>query len=192
MAACNSKPQITEVKPLQSAQQAMDTAGLAQFQQWKAQNELSTAVQPQETRPKPVEAVPVKTVEVIRERVVERPVPVRKKKTATQSVPEPAKPIEQKTESTDNATVQNDGSGSAESTTSNEAKAPATGEETAKKKGWSSTAKGAVIGGAGGAVVGAVINKKNPAVGAVIGGVLGAGAGYGIGHKKDKKDGRID
>ena len=60
------------------------------------------------------------------------------------------------------------------------------------KRGWSKSAKGAVIGGASGAVLGAVINKRNRAAGAVIGGVLGAGAGYGIGRKMDKKDGRIN
>jgi hypothetical protein len=61
----------------------------------------------------------------------------------------------------------------------------------AKKKGWSKSAKGAVIGGAGGAIVGAVVNKRNRAAGAVIGGVIGAGVGYGIGRGEDKKDGRI-
>jgi len=61
-----------------------------------------------------------------------------------------------------------------------------------KPKGWSGAAKGAVIGGVAGAAGGAVINKKNRAIGAVIGGVLGAGAGYGIGRGMDKKDGRIE
>jgi YMGG-like Gly-zipper len=60
----------------------------------------------------------------------------------------------------------------------------------AKKKGWSKSAKGAVIGGAGGAVAGAVINKRNRGAGAVVGGIIGAGAGYVIGRAEDKKDGR--
>jgi uncharacterized membrane protein YebE (DUF533 family) len=60
----------------------------------------------------------------------------------------------------------------------------------AAKKGWSKTAKGAVIGGVVGAGTGAVVNKKNRAAGAVIGGVLGAGAGAVIGNEMDKKDGR--
>jgi hypothetical protein len=60
------------------------------------------------------------------------------------------------------------------------------------KKGWSKSAKYAVIGGVAGGVGGAVINKKNRTVGAVIGAVLGAGAGYGIGRSQDKKDGRIE
>ena len=59
-----------------------------------------------------------------------------------------------------------------------------------QKKGWSKTAKGAVIGGVVGAGTGAVINKKNRAAGAVIGGVIGAGTGAVIGNKMDKKDGR--
>ena len=61
---------------------------------------------------------------------------------------------------------------------------------TAKKKGWSKAAKGAVIGGASGAVLGAVIHKKNRVVGGVVGGILGGGIGYGIGRSQDKKDGR--
>mgnify|MGYP006351826745 FL=1 len=62
----------------------------------------------------------------------------------------------------------------------------------AKKKGWSKSAKYAVIGGGTGAVLGAVINKKNRVLAGVIGGVLGGGLGYGIGRGQDKKDGRIE
>jgi len=60
---------------------------------------------------------------------------------------------------------------------------------TAKKKGWSSRAKGAVIGGAAGAVGGAIISKHK-GTGAVIGGVVGAAGGYIIGNEKDKKNNR--
>lgn len=60
-----------------------------------------------------------------------------------------------------------------------------------QKKGWSSAAKGAVIGGAAGAIGGALIDKKH-GQGAIIGGVAGAGAGYLIGHAKDKKTGRAN
>jgi hypothetical protein len=74
-------------------------------------------------------------------------------------------------------------SGTMSSTSTNQAKV---------KKGWSKSAKYAVIGGVAGGVAGAVINKKNRTVGAVIGTVLGAGAGYGIGRSQDKKDGRIE
>lgn len=58
------------------------------------------------------------------------------------------------------------------------------------KKGWSKTAKGAVIGGVVGAGTGAIINKRNRGAGAVIGGVIGAGTGAIIGNEMDKKDGR--
>jgi len=61
---------------------------------------------------------------------------------------------------------------------------------TTTKKGWSKAAKATAIGAGAGAVLGAVINKKNRAVGAVIGGVIGGGGGYVIGRGMDKKDGR--
>jgi hypothetical protein len=57
------------------------------------------------------------------------------------------------------------------------------------KKGMSSRAKGAIIGGVGGAVVGGVATKSTK--GAVVGGVVGAGVGYLLGRKKDKRTGRI-
>jgi hypothetical protein len=56
-----------------------------------------------------------------------------------------------------------------------------------KKRGWSSAAKGAVIGGAAGAVSGAVVDKRHRVQGAVIGTAVGAGTGYLIGRHKDKK-----
>ncbi|MDQ6890604.1 MAG: glycine zipper domain-containing protein [Bacteroidota bacterium] len=56
-----------------------------------------------------------------------------------------------------------------------------------KKKGWSSAAKDAVIGGGAGAIGGAIISKKK-VKGAIIGGVIGAAGGYIIGRSKDKKD----
>lgn len=64
-------------------------------------------------------------------------------------------------------------------------------QPTAKKKGWSDAAKGAVIGGAAGAVGGALIDKKKGR-GAIIGGVVGAGGGYLIGRGEDKKSGRAN
>ncbi|HVG14477.1 MAG TPA: YMGG-like glycine zipper-containing protein [Chitinophagaceae bacterium] len=81
------------------------------------------------------------------------------------------------------------GSTSGTRTTSNTSEGTSSTEPVAKK-GWSKTAKGAVIGGVVGAGSGAVINKKNRAAGAVIGGVVGAGAGAVIGNEADKKDGR--
>lgn len=57
---------------------------------------------------------------------------------------------------------------------------PAANTTTAKKKGWSSTAKGAVIGAGVGAATGAIISKKK-GQGAIIGGLAGAGVGAGTG-----------
>ena len=70
------------------------------------------------------------------------------------------------------------------STSSNQAK-------TTAKKGWSKSAKYAVIGGVAGGAAGAIINKRNRAVGAVVGAVIGAGGGYVLGRSQDKKDGRF-
>ncbi|MEO7962133.1 MAG: YMGG-like glycine zipper-containing protein [Ginsengibacter sp.] len=65
-----------------------------------------------------------------------------------------------------------------------------TTQTAAKKQGWSSAAKGAVIGAGAGAIGGAIISKKKPVKGAVIGGVVGAAGGYIIGKDIDKKNGR--
>lgn len=53
---------------------------------------------------------------------------------------------------------------------------------------WSPQAKGAVIGGLGGAAAGAIINKRNRAVGGVVGGVVGGGVGYAVGKHIDNKN----
>ncbi len=126
-----------------------DTTGLAQFQQWKAQNELASMNQYMTSQQAAAQPAAPATKTIVKY------VPV---KSATRTT----------TYSSESA---------------NTAKA-------SQKKGWSKSAKGAVIGGAGGAVVGAIISKKNPVLGGIVGGVLGAGAGYGIGHGMDKKDGR--
>ncbi|MFA6946913.1 MAG: YMGG-like glycine zipper-containing protein [Pedobacter sp.] len=62
---------------------------------------------------------------------------------------------------------------------------------TTPKKGWSSAAKGAVIGGVIGAGTGIIVDKKDGR-GAAIGGVVGAGTGYVIGREQDKKSGRVN
>ena len=64
------------------------------------------------------------------------------------------------------------------------------GTTTAKKKGWSSAAKGTAIGAGVGALGGILIDKKDGR-GAVIGGLAGAGAGYAIGRAEDRKSGRV-
>ena len=58
---------------------------------------------------------------------------------------------------------------------------------TAQAQRLSPQAKGAIIGGGSGAILGAVINKRNRAVGGVIGGVVGAGAGYAVGKHIDNR-----
>jgi hypothetical protein len=186
-AACNSMPEASSTKTLQSTQQpTADTAGLAEFKQWRAQSELSSATQPQTQQNQTAQATPQKTV--VREvRVVEKPAPTQKSRTIVQKEPSPTKTTDKTLPATDNGTATTKGNGTA-STGSNDAKAPAAGQESAKKEGWSKSAKGAVIGGVGGAVLGGVINKRNRAAGAVIGGILGAGVGYGIGKVKAKKD----
>lgn len=73
---------------------------------------------------------------------------------------------------------------------SSSANSSETTRTTTRKKGWSSAAKGAVIGAGAGAVGGAIIGKKAPVKGAVIGGVVGAAGGYIIGRDIDKKKGR--
>lgn len=97
---------------------------------------------------------------------------------AEQETSEPAK---QEAPASKEKTIEKETSTSMSSESENSAKA---------KKGWSKTAKGAVIGGVVGAGTGAVVNKKNRAAGAVVGGVVGAGAGAIIGNEMDKKDGR--
>lgn len=56
----------------------------------------------------------------------------------------------------------------------------------AKKKGWSATAKGAVIGAGVGAATGAIVSKRK-GEGAVIGGLAGAALGTGTGAVIDSK-----
>jgi hypothetical protein len=137
-----------------SIKMAADTAGFAEFRNWKAQSELE---QTQQVDQNQYTAAPVTQTRSY------APARSTSRSTATRRA----------SSSGNQGTVYNSTSGQA-----------------AKKKGWSKTAKGAVIGGAGGAVIGAVVNKKNRAAGAVIGGVLGAGTGAVIGRSQDKKDGR--
>lgn len=72
--------------------------------------------------------------------------------------------------------------GSSSSGSSASTSSPAT---TQQKKGWSSTAKGAVIGAGAGALTGALVSKQK-GTGAIVGGVLGAGAGAATGAIIDK------
>ncbi len=84
-------------------------------------------------------------------------------------------------------TTQNRSQNYTSSSASNQTYTPA---QPAQKKGWSSAAKGAVIGGVVGAGTGVLVDKKDGR-GAVIGGVVGAGTGYVIGRQRDKRTGRV-
>lgn len=144
VAACNTTPDTNTTQ--KAIQPAIDTAGFAQFQAWKAQNELMNTAQYNAQAQQPQTVVKY------------YPVSGARRSTAT------------------SGTRSSGSSGS--------------GTTATRPKGWSSAAKGAVIGGVAGAAGGAVINKKNRVLGGVVGGVLGAGAGYGIGRSIDKKNGR--
>jgi hypothetical protein len=191
MAACNQSPkfdsQAYSKAPVQQAPAVNpDTVGLAKFQQWQAENEMADVQEYYKPEIAVAKAAPVKKAAVKKQvapvrSVAKASAPVRK-----------AAPVATRTSSNRDAEtatsggsgtgVSNEG-GSANSETAHTAEAPA-------KEGWSKAAKGAVIGAAGGAAAGAVVNKKNRAVGAVIGAVIGAGGGYVVGRKQDKKDGR--
>ena len=172
LTACNSNPNMVASEAAQAVQQqapapVQDTTGLAQFQSWKAMNELSPVT---EYGHQQIATAPVKTV---RKSIA---APARK------SSPAPAVP---QTKAPANSNTEADANDGAVAGTGNSESA---GEARAEKKGMSKAVKGAIIGGAGGAVAGAVINKKNRVAGAVIGGVIGAGGGYVIGRKMDQKD----
>lgn len=137
MVACNTNPNPT-ITQQRAIPPMVDTAGYAQFQNWKAQNELTN------TTGHTAESTPSHT----HTQTVVKHYPARESMSSTSS-------------------------GTAY-----------------KKNGWSRAAKGAVIGGVGGAAAGAIINRKNPAVGGVVGGILGAGVGYGVGRGADKRNGR--
>lgn len=178
MAACNTSPDV-KTDAAQAVQQNIstpDTTGMAEFNAWKAQNELASVsalnqaqqptTAPEKTRTI-VKYVPVKSPSP-------RPVSHTNESSSTSSTADLPTP---------GSSTADGGSGSSESSGTAQAE---------KKEGWSKAAKGAVIGGVTGAAAGAVINKKNRVVGAVIGGVVGAAGGYGVGRTMDKKDGRID
>ena len=126
--------------------------------------------------------------------VVGPELPARDSGASAPTAPQPSRPIPTRNQSTtaSTKTASQSGAGTADGAPSSEGEnsGAQAGTEATEKKGWSKTAKGAVIGGVVGAGTGAVINKKNRAAGAVIGGVLGAGAGAIIGNEMDKKDGR--
>jgi hypothetical protein len=161
LTACTSKQStLSAEQQLQaykdSIKLAADTAGLAEFQQFRAYNELSNTAPYQDMQYASAAAAPVARSYA------------------------PARRTTSSARRSSGSSRSSSGGGYSNSTAS----------YPAKKKGWSKAAKGAVIGGAGGAIAGAVINKRNRAVGAVVGGILGGGGGYVIGRQMDKRDGR--
>lgn len=56
-----------------------------------------------------------------------------------------------------------------------------------QRRPWSPQAKGTAIGVGVGGAAGAIINKRNRAVGGVIGGLAGGAAGYGVGKSVDNR-----
>jgi hypothetical protein len=167
-AAC-SNPKTGDVTTTSKQLTTADTAGLAQFQQWKQQQEmLQSNAMYNGVNDFNNPASPNYQQAPVRERVIERVVEV------------PAR-----TRSTARTTTRRSSGRSYGYSNGSVAQAPVP----ARKKGWSKAAKGAAIGGASGAVIGAVVSKKK-GLGAVIGGVVGAAGGYAIGRGQDKRDGR--
>ncbi len=180
LTACTSNPNASDMEAAAALQQKAayntDTAGLSQFQNWKAQNELANVED--YNRPDQYATTPVQKAKQTYKAPV-RKAPVTRAPVQTSSPTSSPAPA-----STNDDGVSGGNEGVANSESAGEAKAPV-------KKKISKAAKGAVIGGVVGAVGGAIINKDNRVAGAVIGGVIGAGGGYGIGRGMDKKDGRI-
>ena len=180
MAACNTNAdKIAATNPSAAVQPApinnLDTAGFAEFQNYKAMNELAPMEEP--VQKEQIAAAPVKKSAVTSGR------------RAPKNVASTPKRV-----STSRGSGESNGSSGSTASTGNEGTGAGAGSgevaQASEKKGWNKAAKGAVIGGVTGAAAGAVINKKNRAVGAVIGGVIGAGGGYVLGRGMDKKDGR--
>ena len=125
-------------------------------------------------------------------------IPAQDSQAVVKEEPEPERktPVTVKKKPSKSASTNSENSAGSTTTENNTSNTGAQNEGTAQttaepeKKGWSKTAKGAVIGGVVGAGTGAIVNKKNRVAGAVIGGVIGAGAGAVIGNEMDKKDDR--
>jgi hypothetical protein len=169
-AAC-SNPKTGDVTTTTKQLSTTDTAGLAQFQQWKQQQEmLQSNAMYNGVNDMNNPASPNYQQAPVRERVIERVVEVPARTHSHRTARSTARRSSGRSYGYSNGSV---------------AQAPVP----ARKKGWSKAAKGAAIGGASGAVIGAVVSKKK-GLGAVIGGVVGAAGGYAIGRGQDKRDGR--
>jgi hypothetical protein len=191
-AACNTNPSAdSAMKSIKDSQQLeADTSGLAQFQQWKMQNELGATDQQTTEQVATSEAATPRKANTVHYATVQKRASssTAPRKTTTSTRPNTTttkSSTPSSSSSTEGSTASNEGAGTT-------AAGSGTGstETTQKKEGMSKAAKGAIIGGVTGGVAGAVINKKNRTAGAVIGAVIGAGGGYILGKKADQKDGR--
>jgi len=213
-AACSSNTKQAEESTAQQQFSSNDTAGLAEYQNWKQQKEQLQPIDMQgvgdivesNTVPPVASAAPVQAK--TQTRVIYRDRPAKAQRTVTYKQPEvkyeePDYTVTKPTGQSREAVSRNGsgvGSGSGEGTSgvgagtdvgvgSGPAVVSTPAPVPAKKEGWSKAAKGTAIGAASGAVLGAVLSK-NKGMGAVIGGVVGGAGGYIIGRAKDKKDGR--
>jgi hypothetical protein len=182
--ACNTK-QETAQAPQQTT---VDTTGFAQYQTWKAQQEMG--VQQYEPQQQPVQEVQVAQapkIKYVRVPVVQKAAPVKRVEAPVQApaTSTTSRESEKRNETTtaSSGTTGTSGNNGSVATTGTGTEQPKAEEKTGMKN----STKGAVIGGVVGGAAGAVINKRNPAVGAVIGAVIGAGGGYIIGKKTEKK-----
>jgi hypothetical protein len=179
LAACNSTPKESAVAGVVQPQINPDTVGLAQYQDWKAQHELSPVA---EEKPEVVRYVAAPAKQQTR-RTYNAP--------ARAAVVQKSAPVVQEENSRSSETRDSGGSGPAASSGDGKEATAGTGtqeEVKEEKKGMSNATKGAVIGGAAGTAAGAIIFKKNRVVGGVVGAVVGAAVGYGVGKAKDKKE----
>jgi hypothetical protein len=160
MASCQGSPKQTETAA-DSAAMKTDTAGLAAYNAFKAQ-------------------VAQDSLKKVQDSIA----------TAQQAAAAKAQPAKKSSRRSSSGTAYRSNAVSSGTTTEPETISSESANTAEQKKGWSKTAKGAVIGGVVGAGAGAVINKKNRTKGAIIGGAAGAGAGAIIGHDQDKRDGR--
>ena len=213
-AACSSKENSQDQTTAQQQFAGSDTAGLAEYQNWKQQKEQLQPIDmqgvnevvPMEEAPQqmaPVAAAPRTSTRVIyRDRPVAKAPRVRKYEEPQVKYEEPdytyGKPsgptreaVSRNGSSVDGGvgTSESTGAGVGTGTGSGPVVASTPAEVPAKKEGWSKAAKGTAIGAASGAVLGAIVSKKK-GVGAIVGGVVGGVGGYVLGRSKDKKDGR--
>jgi hypothetical protein len=201
-AACNSNPKISDQTTSSTQIATADTAGTAEFNQWK-ENQAMIESQGVEELTEDAKAETVKEVAptvIYREvpakttRVAKTPVrrsqPIARTSTSSKPVYKGNRTSTSRDENNTNTGGSGTGTGVGTGTGSEPTVVTQPAEEpVAKKEGWSKAAKGTAIGAGSGAVLGAIISK-NKGKGAVIGGIVGAAGGYVLGRKQDKKDGR--